>query len=1456
MNIGKKLLSLLTVFCLTLSLVPTVALAADATSIWFGYRDTHSVTLNSTTPYLASNSTQAVATQPNEATGYAYFTNGTLTLHNYNNSSTAGIFSGYYDLTIKLEGTNSIKSSDNGICTYKNLTISGPGSLSLTAAGNGTTVYAGGTLTINNGAKVSAPSGQSGQSFHVDTSNGRIIITGAGTEVNAIDVTYKRGIVRSGTINYGEDKYNGTIEVSDGAKLQATQIEGTLIVDGENSSLDSSKNEVSSNHVKKYVVSGKVTDGTSDIVGASVQLCSTAGTANANASAVIRTSTTTESGTYSFSNVPAGTYTIQASKDGYTSATSQSVTVESADVTDTNLTLSLIKYNVYVNGTQVTGLNKGNVLASDTNNSGKVSYTPAGEGTPAKLTLSGVNLTSSGISTSEPLVIELQANTTNTISVSGHAINMHQDTSSSKPAPLEITGTGTLNVTGSSQSSTLYAYGDVTINGGANVTAINTNTGLGDALDLTQHHLTISGDGTTLLAQKSGTAQGVAAINNVNTLTVDGGATLTAQSGNKAVVAQQITYPTGATISVDKSYNNSGANLTYEFSNLSNYKYMKVETGSGVATTKEATPNATFTATGPDCGTLSDVSNGMQYKVGEGSTWESINSTSKSLSGLSNGSIIYIKTPGNGSTTSDSDTQTITISKASVPSGLTAQAPNNENSSGKIIGTAATMEYQLNGHTAWNNASENEITGLAAGTYNVRVKASGNVLASDSVSVIVPFGYGVWVGNTQITSANKDNVQTGVTYNPDTKTLTLKGATITGAANRAYTSAITDACGIYSTHALTINLVGSNTVKGATTSEYGNYGIFVSGKLTFTSSDSDGSITVSGGASINNGNAWVPGVYASGITVNNCNVTASGGTAEGDKYPVSYAMSTAPTLIGVEVTMANTENTEPTSTLEYNKSKNSTYKYLQITKKTSEDTTVADPVIEPESGYFTGSVAVKMSCLTSGAEIYYTTNGSEPTTGSTEKYNTDITLNDTATVKAVAVKDGKQSQIVTATFTKRADSAKTVTDVTLNLSDHKKSLTVGMSDQLTATVKHNETPINDVSVTWISDNPDVATVDASGNITAKELGKARITASVTENGTTFSDFCDVIITAKTQVAITFNANGGTVSPATANTNAYGKLDSLPTPTRSGYSFDGWYTEVEGGTAVTTDTVFDSTTTIYAHWTRNSSGGSHTTYYPVNTLAKSEGGSVVVSQKSASKGSAVTVTVTPESGYQVSSVQAVDKDGKKLTLTDKGDGKYTFVMPGSKVEVSASFAQVQKPEEPSPYRDVSKDSYYYDAVQWASNKGITNGVADGVFAPDWICTRGQIVTFLWRSVGSPTPKTAEMPFADVAEDAYYAQAVLWAVENGITKGTSETTFSPDQTCTRAHAVAFLYRLVGSPAVTGSSFQDVAADAYYNAAVAWAVQQGITNGTSETTFSPNETCTRAQIVTFLYRMDQAK
>ena len=665
--------------------------------------------------------------------------------------------------------------------------------------------------------------------------------------------------------------------------------------------------------------------------------------------------------------------------------------------------------------------------------------------------------------------------------------------------------------------------------------------------------------------------------------------------------------------------------------------------------------------------------------------------------------------------------------------------------------------------------------------------------ASDIVS------YDVWVGDTLVTSQNKNNVLNDgkVTYAPDTQTLTLTDATITGEGNRQYTSMIKDACGIYSKHDLTIKLIGDNNkVQGAAEQPDGSYGIFVEGRLTFidgrtgtTDSTATPSITVSGGKSNNRGNAWVPGVYASGITVNNCNVTAIGGTATKDSYPVAYAMSKAPTLVGAKVVKVNTETSEPATTVEtYNSSRISRYQYLKIEKTTTtEDETVAAPVIAPEGGYFTGSATVTITCPMSDVTIHYTDNGDTPTENSTV-YNASspITLSENKTIKAIAVKDGKNSEVVEAEFTKR-EPGKEVTEVTLSLDARDRTMRVGDTSELTATVKHENTTITDVKVTWTSDNEEVATV-VGGVITAKSVGKARITAAVVENGVTYSDFCDVIVEAR--------------------------------PSSSHHS------------------------------------SSSTTYYDVNAAVSGEGGSVAASTKRASRGTTVTVTATAESGYQVAQVSAVDKDGKTVSLTDKGDGVYTFVMPASKVDVTARFAQVQKPEEKDPYGDVNKDSYYYDAVKWAAETGVTTGVGDGLFAPEWVCTRGQIVTFLWRASGSPAPKATELPFTDVAADAYYAQAVLWAVENGITNGTSETTFSPDQTCTRAHAVAFLYRMSGSPAAAGSTFSDVAADAYYRAAVAWAVEKGITNGTSGTTFSPDDTCTRGQIVTFLYRLAQTK
>ena len=267
---------------------------------------------------------------------------------------------------------------------------------------------------------------------------------------------------------------------------------------------------------------------------------------------------------------------------------------------------------------------------------------------------------------------------------------------------------------------------------------------------------------------------------------------------------------------------------------------------------------------------------------------------------------------------------------------------------------------------------------------------------------------------------------------------------------------------------------------------------------------------------------------------------------------------------------------------------------------------------------------------------------------------------------------------------------------------------------------------------------------------------------------------------------------------------------------------------------------------------SSSSGSSRPRYDVTTPSKPENGSVTVDPERARSGSRVTVTVTPDSGYKLGELVVTDKDGKKLELTDKGNGQYTFTMPSGKVEVAAEFV---KEVEVSPFADVATDAYYYDAVKWAVEKGVTNGVSETLFGPDQACTRAQIVTFLWRAAGSPEPKSGSS-FADVAADAYYAKAVAWAVENGITKGTSETTFHPDETCTRAQGVTFLYRALGKLAAAQAGFTDVAADSYYADAVNWAAENGVTNGISETLFGPDGSCTRAQIVTFLYRAYQGK
>ena len=328
-----------------------------------------------------------------------------------------------------------------------------------------------------------------------------------------------------------------------------------------------------------------------------------------------------------------------------------------------------------------------------------------------------------------------------------------------------------------------------------------------------------------------------------------------------------------------------------------------------------------------------------------------------------------------------------------------------------------------------------------------------------------------------------------------------------------------------------------------------------------------------------------------------------------------------------------------------------------------------------------------------------------------------------------------------------------------------------------------------------------------------------------------------------EFVVFFDGNGGT--PAVSSMTTIGhRLAFLPGAFRSGsYRFDGWYTERNGGELIATSTVFAANTIVYAHWTytggSGGSGGYAPGYYIIRATAGAGGSITPSGDVSVRAGANQTFTITPNRGYAVSDVKI---DGRSIGAVRS----YTFE------NISASHTIEVQFRVRSSFVDVPSGSYYEDAVDLAVANGITTGTDAAHFSPDGICTRAQAVTFLWRAAGRPAPESRTMPFTDVPADSYYYDAVLWAVENGITKGTSSTTFSPDDTCTRAQIVTFLWRSEQSPAAGSSNpFTDVSADAYYADAVLWAVKEAITTGTTRTTFSPDAECTRAQIVTFLWR-----
>ena len=333
-----------------------------------------------------------------------------------------------------------------------------------------------------------------------------------------------------------------------------------------------------------------------------------------------------------------------------------------------------------------------------------------------------------------------------------------------------------------------------------------------------------------------------------------------------------------------------------------------------------------------------------------------------------------------------------------------------------------------------------------------------------------------------------------------------------------------------------------------------------------------------------------------------------------------------------------------------------------------------------------------------------------------------------------------------------------------------------------------------------------------------------------------------------QYTITYDLAGGTAEGNPSTYTIETKAFTLKNPTKSGYTFTGWSgTGLDGENNMTVTIPKGSTgnRSYTAHWRYNGGGGSGYSYYTIKATAGAGGSISPSGNVSVREGRDQTFTITPDKDYAVANVKI---DGKSIGAVKS----YTFENVSRTHTIEVIFMKANGNPQTGVFVDVATGSYYEDAVDWAVENGITQGTDDTHFSPDGICTRAQAATFLWRAAGSPKPETRTMPFTDVPAGSYYYDAVLWAVENGITKGTSNTTFSPNMTCSRAQIVAFLWRSEKSPAAgTANPFADVKSTAYYADAVLWAVKENITKGTTSTTFSPNADCTRAQIVTFLWR-----
>ena len=815
--------------------------------------------------------------------------------------------------------------------------------------------------------------------------------------------------------------------------------------------------------------------------------------------------------------------------------------------------------------------------------------------------------------------------------------------------------------------------------------------------------------------------------------------------------------------------------------------------------------------------------------------------------------------------------------------------------------------------------------------------------------------YQVWVGGTQVTSSNMNDVLDDgkVVYTPATDEaaakLTLTDATITGADEAAYSEMLS--AGIISYSPLELVLSGTNTIRvpdkrytygilardtsltisgdGSLTITCGNgegsYGIVAGTDLTINGGtitaqtgtgtnftygiSANGTVTindgtVSVGATVNGGMAT--GVNAnSGISINGGTVTASGdsrafsknptigfenpvvmvntnaaeeGATEwneedalgGNGSPFKYVhIEPAPaekTLTGIAIT------TNPTKT-EYTEGESFDSTGMVVTASYSDDTTaeVTGYTISPDGALTPNDTAITVSYtegeVTETATLTITV---APIPTYTVSFNandgtgemadvTEVTGAYTLPANGFTAPEGQQFK-AWAKDSANGDPIAPGTEVTIDadttffalwepIPEGQKTLTgIAITTPPTKTeynVGESFEPAGMVVTASYEDGTTAEVTDyaisPAGALTADATA---ITVTYTDGGITQTATQAITVTAPAGAyTITFDPGVGTVDPTSAVTDAEGKLTELPEAVRSGrYSFTGWFTAAEGGTRITTETVFTENTTVYAQ------------YEYIGTTSGGGGGG-------GSSTTTYTLTFQTNGGSRISSISG--SYGRTIDLSDYTPTRTGYSFDGwyANESLSRSITQVRLTGDTTvyagwtltgnPFTDVDEDDYYYDAVQWAVANGVTTGTTSTRFSPDTICTRAQMVTFLWRAVGSPAA-SGTLPFTDVSTDAYYYDAVRWAYRNGVTVGTTSTTFSPDRQVTRAQVTTMLYRYNNAPAVSGSMpFADVPTDAYYYNAVRWAVANGITQGTTSTTFSPARGCTRAQIVVFLYR-----